>query len=79
MPGEPGMDQNELFVQPAVETNDPQSLGAFNTPMTLDWTADGKSLILTVDFPQAPQIITVKIADGTVEKLADGTGPAMRP
>lgn len=79
MPGEPGMDQNELFVQPAVETNDPQSLGAFNTPMTLDWIADGKSLILTVDFPQAPQIITVRIADGTVEKLADGTGPAMRP
>jgi len=79
LPGETSMDEYEIFVQPTVETNDPQSFGRVLSPMTLDWTPDGKSLILTVDAPSDMKIIAVQLADGTVEKLADGSYPAVRP
>lgn len=79
MPGEPSADQNELFVQPLVETNDPKSYGMFQSPYSLDWLADGKSLILNVGDPEKQEIITIRLEDGYVDKLADGIYPAMRP
>jgi len=79
MPGEPSMDRNELFVQPVVETNDPKSYGVINSPVSLDWMADGKSLIVNHGDPENRVISIVHLADATVEKLLNGTYPAMRP
>ena len=79
MPGETSMDEYEIFVQPTVETNDPRSLGRVLTPMTLEWMPDGASLILTVGAPSDPEIITVSLEDTRVDKLADGSYPAVRP
>ena len=79
MPGEPSMDRNELFVQPVVETNDPKSYGVINSPVSLDWMADGKSLIVNHGDPENREISIVHLADATVEKLLNGTYPAMRP
>ena len=78
-PGEPSPDQNELFVQPVVETNDPKSYGVIDSPYSLDWMADGKSLILNVGDPEHREIITIRLEDASVDKLAAGTYPAMRP
>ncbi|MHB0989207.1 MAG: hypothetical protein ACYC3P_11175 [Bellilinea sp.] len=79
LPGEPSPDQNELFVQPVVETNDPKSYGMIQSPYSLEWMADGKSLILNVGDPEKREIITIRLEDASVDKLADGTYPAMRP
>ncbi|MHB1120948.1 MAG: TolB family protein [Bellilinea sp.] len=79
MPGETSMDEYEIFVQPTVETNAPQSFGRVLTPMTLEWMPDGASLILTVGAPSDPEIITVSLEDTRVDKLADGSYPAVRP
>jgi len=78
-PGEPMLDRSELFVQPVVETNDPRSLGVIESPVTLDWLADGKSLLLTVGPPEFREIITIRLEDAYVEKLAEGNFPAMQP
>ena len=79
LPGEPSPDQNELFVQPVVETNDPKSYGVIDSPYSLDWMADGKSLILNVGDPEHREIVTISLEDASTDKLADGTYPAMRP
>lgn len=79
LPGEPSPDQNELFVQPVAETNDPKSYGMIKSPYSLEWVADGKSLILNVGDPEKREIITIRLEDAFVDKLADGTYPAMRP
>lgn len=79
MPGEPSMDEYEIFVQPAVETNDPQSLGRVLSPMTLEWMPDGESLILTVNATTEMTIITIRLEDAFATKLADGSYPAVRP
>ena len=78
-PGEPMLDRSELFVQPVVETNDPRSLGVIESPVTLDWLADGKSLLLTVGPPEFREIITIRLEDAYVEKLAEGNFPVMQP
>ncbi len=79
LPGEPSPDQNELFVQPVVETNDPKSYGMIKSPYSMEWVADGKSLLLNVGDPEKREIITIRLEDAFVDKLADGTYPAMRP
>ena len=79
MPGEPASDQNELFVQPVAETNNPKSYGMVQSPYSLDWMTDGKSLILNVGDPEHREIVTISLEDASVDKLADGTYPAMRP
>lgn len=79
MPGEPGGDLYELFVQPTVETPEPLFLGVVNTPITLDWMPDGKSLLLTVNATTEATIITIRLEDAFVNKLADGSYPAIRP
>ncbi|MFZ3080014.1 MAG: hypothetical protein WA109_10020 [Bellilinea sp.] len=79
MPGEPAPDQNELFVQPVAETNNPKSYGMVQSPYSLDWMTDGKSLILNVGDPEHREIVTISLEDASVDKLADGTYPAMRP
>jgi len=79
LPGDPDMGQNEIFVQPVVETNEPKSLGMVNTPVTLEWTGDGKSLIVSVSNGEDFEILRINAADGSVEKLADGIQPAMQP
>jgi len=79
LPGETSMDEYEIFVQPVVETTDPPSLGRVLSPMTLEWMPDGQSLILTVSAPSDPEIIAVRLSDARVDKLADGTYPAVRP
>ncbi len=79
LPGEPSPDQNELFVQPVVETNDPKSYGMIKSPYSMEWVADGKSLLLNVGDPEKRGIITIRLEDAFVDKLADGTYPAMRP
>lgn len=79
LPGEPSPDQNELFVQPVVETNDPKSYGMIKSPYSMEWVADGKSLLLNVGDPEKREIITIRLEDAFVDKLADGTYPALRP
>jgi len=79
LPGEPSPDQNELFVQPVVETNDPKSYGMIKSPYSMEWVADGKSLLLNVGDPEKREIITIRLEDAFVDKLADGTYPAMGP
>ncbi len=79
MPGEPNGDLYELFVQPTVETTEPQFFGVVNAPMTLDWMPDGKSLILTVNAATEVTIITIRLEDAFATKLADGSYPAVRP
>jgi hypothetical protein len=78
-PGEPMLDRSELFVQPLVETNDPRSLGMVESPLTLEWLADGKSLLLTVGPQDSLEIILVRLEDASVVKLAEGNFPAMQP
>lgn len=79
LPGETSMDEYEVFVQPTVETTDPQSFGRVLTPMTLEWMPDGENLILTINAASDMQIITIRLEDARVDKLADGSYPAMRP
>lgn len=78
-PGEPMLDRSELFVQPLVETNDPRSLGMVESPLTLEWLADGKSLLLTVGPQDSLEIILIRLEDSSVVKLADGRFPVMQP
>lgn len=77
--GEPMLDRSELFVQPVVETDDPRSLGMIVSPLSLEWLADGKSLLLTAGPQDAQEIITVLLENASVVKLAEGSFPAMQP
>jgi len=78
-PAEPMLDRSELFVQPVVETNDPRSLGVIESPVSVEWLADGKSLLLSVGEPESREIITIRLEDASVVKLAEGNFPAMQP
>ena len=79
LPGDPGGDHDELFVQPVAPTTDPRSLGIVVAPVTWDWLADGKSLLLTVGATELREIITIRLEDATQHKLAEGNFPAMQP
>lgn len=79
LPGDPDMGQNELFIQPVVETNEPTSLGMVTTPVTLEWSPDGQSLIVSTYSSDLREILQISTADGAVVKLADGSYPAVQP
>lgn len=79
LPGDPGGDLKELFVQAPAAGATPQSLGSFDQPTSLDWTPDGRSLIVTVGPWDKMALMLVSLADGTAIKLADGSEPAARP
>jgi hypothetical protein len=79
LPGDPGADHNELFVQPLAVTTDPRSLGIVVAPVTWEWLADGKSLLLSVGEPESREIITIRLEDTKIEKLAEGNFPVMQP
>jgi len=79
LPGDPGGDLKELFVQPPAAGATPQSLGSFDQPSSIEWMPDGKSLILTVGPWDKMALMLVSVEDGTAVKLADGSEPAPQP
>lgn len=78
LPGDPGGDTNELFVQPPAAGATPRSLGSFEQPTSLEWLPDGSGLVLTVGPWNKMELMLVSLADGTAVKLADGSDAAVR-
>lgn len=79
LPGDPGGDLKELFVQAPAAGATPQSLGTFDMPTSIEWMPDGSGLILTVGPWDGMEIYFVSLVDGSAVKLADGSEPAARP
>ena len=52
-------------------------LGQFAGVWELDWTPDGGQLVFSIGPWESPQIIAVKVADGSQMMLVEGSQPAL--
>jgi Tol biopolymer transport system component len=69
--------QNATVMVLDIASNEARPLGQYEGVWELDWTPDGSQLVFSIGPWETPQIIAVKVTDGSQVILADGSQPAL--